>query len=114
MAKTTPSIRQRLAIKKVMDSRGKKPVCTAMVEAGFSPSTAKNPKNLTESKAWKELMEQQLPDRFLARKHVALLNKKETRVVFDNSTGEWIAQPTGEVDTQAVSKGLDMAYKLKG
>lgn len=40
-----------------------------------------------------------LPDDLLAEKHLALLNK------IDNE---------GEIDVMAVSKGLDMAYKVKG
>lgn len=39
-----------------------------------------------------------IPDDLLVERHLELLNKRE---------------PTGGVDTQAVSKGLDMAYKIK-
>jgi phage terminase small subunit len=40
-----------------------------------------------------------LPDDLLGEKHLALLNK---------------ADKEGNIDVQAVSKGLDMAYKVKG
>lgn len=40
-----------------------------------------------------------LPDELLTRKHLALLNKVDEN---------------GEIDVQAVSKGLDMGYKVKG
>lgn len=42
---------------------------------------------------------QRLPDELLATKHLALLNKIDKE---------------GEIDVQAVSKGLDLAYKVKG
>lgn len=55
-----------------------------------------------------------LPDDLLAEKHLALLNKQEVRLKNNNETGEIDVVPTGEIDVIAVSKGLDMAYKLKG
>lgn len=54
--KVKGSIRQRTAIKKLVETRGV--VSKAMIAAGYEPKTAKNPKNLTESKAYK----QALPD----------------------------------------------------
>lgn len=55
-----------------------------------------------------------LPDTLLREKHLALLNRREVKRTFDHQTGEWIDIDTGQVDSFAVSKGLDMAYKLKG
>lgn len=40
-----------------------------------------------------------IPDDLLTKKHLALLNKVDKE---------------GEIDVQAVSKGLDMGYKIKG
>lgn len=40
-----------------------------------------------------------LPDHLLAEKHLALLNKTDNE---------------GNIDTPAVARGLDMAYKIKG
>jgi hypothetical protein len=54
-----------------------------------------------------------IPDELVTEKHIALLNKKEMKRTFNHDTGEWIEVETGEVDTQAVSKGVEMAYKLK-
>jgi hypothetical protein len=85
-----------------------------MVNAGYSPATARTPHELTNSKAWRELVEKHLSDEFLAKKHKELLNKKETRIVFNHQLGEFVSETTDQPDTQAVSKGLDMAYKLKG
>ena len=76
-----------------------RPVSVAMRENGYSVQTCTKPKNVTETEGWKELLRQSLPDAFLLKRHRSLLNKKD---------------PEGEPDTQSVSKGLDMAYKLKG
>lgn len=52
-----------------------------------------------------------LPDELLAERHLELLNKREIAYTYINGVkeGELIDQP----DTQAVSRGLDMAYKIK-
>ena len=50
-----------------------------------------------------------LTDDLLSKRHLELLNKREVIKMF-NGEGEVIDQP----DTQAVSKGLEMAYKIKG
>lgn len=50
------------------------PVSKAMIEAGYSPTMAKNPQVLTESKAWPELMAEYLPDDKVAERHQQLLN----------------------------------------
>jgi phage terminase small subunit len=42
---------------------------------------------------------ERIPDELLEEKHLALLNKIDKE---------------GDIDVQAVSKGLDMAYKIKG
>lgn len=62
----------------------------------------------------KRTLAEQIPDTLVLEKHIALLNKKEMKRAFNQDLGEWIDVETGDIDTQAVSKGLDMAYKLKG
>ncbi len=89
-------------------------VSKSMREVGYSLNSAKNPKMLTDTKGWKELMDEYLPDKLLVKKHLALLEKKEVKRTFNPEIGEWIEVETGDVDTQAVSKGLQMAYDLKG
>lgn len=85
------TLKQIKALEKITENHGN--ISKAMLEVGYSPNTAKKPQNLTESKGWKELMEEYLPDMDLAKKHKELLNggKEETQV-----------------------KALDMGYKLKG
>lgn len=64
--------RQKRAIEKVVENRGRS-ISQAMRDAGYPAVTAKNPKNLTESKAWAELMKEYLPDENIAEKHKELL-----------------------------------------
>jgi len=82
-----------------------------MKVAGYAPSVIRKPKVLTGSKAWKELMDKFIPDELLAEKHRELLEvpKKVRTYVRGELTNEY-----EELDSQAVSKGLDMGYKLKG
>ena len=67
-----------------------------MKEAGYSGATARNPKNLTQSDAWKELLGKALPDKKLLQVHKKILNaqKVEHRVF---PLGMDI-QPSGPVD----------------
>lgn len=92
-----PTIKQQLTASKLMETNGS--VSAAMKLAGYAETTTTNPQQITNSKGWKELMEEQIPDDLLAKKHRALLDKKDKE---------------GEIDTNAVGKALDMAYKLKG
>jgi len=48
------TIKQKDAISKVVENRGN--ISKSMRQAGYADKTAKNPKNLTESNAWKEAM----------------------------------------------------------
>ena len=104
-----PTVKQKKTATKMVEKGGN--VSKAMVAGGYSPQTAHNPKKLTESKGWKELMESNIPDNLLARKHQALLNKKEIIVVGKGKDRE--ALTTKEIDATAVAKGLDLAYKIK-
>lgn len=55
MSKTFPTTKQREATKLVLNGTS---VSRAMREAGYDETTAKNPKNLTESKGFKELCDE--------------------------------------------------------
>lgn len=50
-----------------------------MRQAGYSEATSKNPCNLTRSKAWRELVDDLLPEQELATKHKALLNSSKVQ-----------------------------------
>lgn len=52
-------------------------VSRAMIDAGYSPNTAKTPKKLTDSKAYQELLDAYLPDDLLLRALADDIEKKE-------------------------------------
>ena len=48
--------KQKKALEIIMESHGTIPVSRAMEQAGYTPATAKNPKNLTTSLSFQEYM----------------------------------------------------------
>ncbi|MEK7180321.1 MAG: hypothetical protein AAB706_02500 [Patescibacteria group bacterium] len=104
-------LRQKRLSSLLLEDGGKTPIGKLMLQAGYAKAYAKNPQHLKKTSSWKELMEMYLPDDLLSRKHQELLNKKEYLAI--GKKGEREVVPTGEIDPNAVSKGLDMAYKLK-
>lgn len=95
---------------KIKQEHPEKPMGKVMIEAGYSPKTALNPRDLTDSKGWNELMEDYLPDKLLAGKHKEFL--ESPRIITTYQRGE-VVNEVEETSPQAV-KALDMAYKLKG
>lgn len=89
--KKAPSMRMRKAAKHLAENGSS--LGAAMRAAGYSETIARAPSKITQSKTWQELMDEFLPESLLAQKHNELLHS-------DNS--------------QAVSKGLEMGYKLRG
>jgi len=84
----------------------------AVIAAGYAPSMANHPTHITESRSWKQLMEEYLPEDKVALRHQELLDKRERRGVYDLK-----GKLTGYVDepeTAAVTRALEMAYKLRG
>jgi hypothetical protein len=69
--------KQERAVQIYVENRGKS-VSSAMREAGYSDATARNPKNLTETKAWKELLDKAMPDKKLLSIHKKRLQAPET------------------------------------
>lgn len=96
--KATTNIRQKKLAEAVVENRGK-PIGKLMKEVGYSEAYSTNPKQLIETKSFKEWVDYFLPDSLITEKHNALLNKTD---------------PLGGVDTNAVKAGVDMAYKIKG
>jgi len=94
--------KQQIAASKVVEFHGN--IGKAMVAAGYTPASAKNPKNLTQAKGWKELLETYLPDNKLLRKHEEALEATK----WNDFTGE------REEDHMVRLKAVDMGYKLKG
>lgn len=78
----------------------------------YSEDVAKRVNIITKSKSWQALMAQYMPDELIAMRHSELLDKRDYRKV-TQADGTTIEVDNGP-DTAAVSKGLEMAYKLKG
>lgn len=97
------TLKQKRAIRNLVENGGV--VSRAMIDAGYSPQTAKVPQKLTESKAFKTIAEQ-IPDDLLVKVHLEGLNAKQ----FKHS-------PEGELmqldDFATRHKYLDSAYKIK-
>ena len=108
-----------------------------MKEAGYSGATARNPKNLTQSDAWKELLGKALPDKKLLQVHKKILNaQKVEHMVFplgmDQADIEKLLNSVGctpkkiQVGQQAIhvwfwapdfkarANAVELAYKIKG
>lgn len=95
--------KQKQVAKDIMENHGK-PISKAMLDAGYTPATSKNPSNLTNSKSWQELMEQYLPDEKLAKVHEEGLEATK----WNDFTGD------REKDYSVRKQYLELGYKIKG
>ena len=91
-----PTVLQKQAFKKILEKP--RPIGTVMREVGYSENTIVDPKNLTESNGWKELMAEYLPDTLLSLRHEQGLDAKDNQ---------------GNIDYSVRHKYLDTAYKIK-
>jgi len=102
--------KQKIAAEKMSENirnSGSKSTGEILKESGYSDSVSKSPQRVTESKGWKELMEDYFPTKTVFRVHKKLLNKKEI-VTYQ---GDFIKTKQPHSD---VKYALDMLYKLKG
>lgn len=58
-----PKMKHRQVLEKMVENGGN--VSRAMRDVGYSPATAENPKKVTESKGFQQLLEQYLPNDFI-------------------------------------------------
>lgn len=105
------TIKQKKAFDNIVENGGN--ISKGMIDAKYSPNTAKTPQKLTESKGWIELMDEYIPDKELVKIHKEGL--KANRKIFknNNETGE-IEMVSEEPDFAIRHKYLDSAYKIKG
>lgn len=100
-----PTVKQRTVALNLLENPGK-PIGTAMKEAGYAHGMVVNPKDLTESRGWKELMNEYLPDKTLLQVH------KEGLAAMRTITSP--TEPDHEVEDHPTRhKFLETAYKLK-
>ena len=102
------TLKQKKTFKNTLENGG---VVSKAAKGIYSDSMAKNPQKITNTKGWEELMEQHIPDKLLAEKHNELLNAE---IITRSYVKGELSETVEKMDSQAVSKGLDMGYKLKG
>lgn len=87
----------------------------AMAAVGYPPSIQRVPTAVTKTKSWRALLDEHMSEDFLAKRHQELLNKREGDYIHvgrgKNRRVEFLDKGP---DTTAVSRGLEMAYKLRG
>ncbi len=103
----------RAVLNEIQNNGGK--ITKAMIAMSYSKKFAESQSmQLKESKSWQALMDENLPVDLVAERHQELLNKRARRDIKD-STGKIIEYGVDDgPDTQAVTKALEMAYKLRG
>ena len=104
------TLRQEKAAKLVESGRTMGEV---MVEAGYSPNTAKAPTKLTKSKGWNELVDKAISDKEVLRVHKEGLGASKKIFKNNNESGE-IELVSEEPDYFVRHKYLESAYKIKG
>ena len=78
----------------------------------FAETTAYNSSIISNSKSWKALMDEKLPQEHVAKRHAELLDKRDYRKVVGVDGN--ITEVDNGPDTAAVTKGVELAYKLRG
>ena len=131
----------KIRVKKViakMVGKGGKSLTKAMVESGYSPAYAHTPSKLSNSKTFKELMDEFIPDSLITQRHNELANAcslsnykfdlkisdKTIKALINDIPGckclyvsrdkynatAYFTQP----DQHSRKDAIDMGYKLKG
>jgi hypothetical protein len=78
----------------------------------YSEGVANRVNMITKSKSWQAIMEEYMPEEHLALRHSELLDKRDYRKI-TNDDGTVVEVDSGP-ETNAVSKGLELAYRLRG
>lgn len=110
------TLKQKKAFKKTLENIGSKVAKTQgdiLRESGYSDNVADTPQIVTNSKGWKELVEEYLPDDLLVKVHQEGLEATKKIFKNNNETGQ-IEQVGNEPDYAIRHKYLDTAYKVKG
>ncbi len=130
-------LRQRLLIKLLSEDGGKSPLGRLMIKAGYTKSYAKTPQKVKQTLSWEQLMEKNLPDDLLSKKHNELLSSmtidhytfpnavtdETIKQILDQVAGckllrvqrnpQWVRAYFAIPDNRSRKDAIDMAYKLK-
>jgi len=108
------TLKQRRVAKILMENRGIA-LSKAMEMADYSPATAKNPQNLTQSKGFWEVLNDEIPDQFGIDVHKAGLEAyhEVPRIVDRDEKGNPIYAYVKVPDFHAQHKFLELLYRAK-
>lgn len=106
--------RIKKVFEKVMENNGFN-VGKAMLEEGYSPNSAKNPIQVTESKSWEILMDEYIPESLIAKTHKEAFEANRTISVVSGKqasggTTDFVDVP----DWQTRMKATELGYKVRG
>jgi len=130
--------RQKQLAKLLAEDGGRTPIGKLMRRAGYSDHYANSPKKMRLTLSWKQLMEKNLPDDLLSKKHNELLtavsidhyvfpnavSDKQIKAIINQVPGckllkvqrnaSWARAYFAVPDNRSRKDAIDMAYKLKG
>lgn len=111
MAETVnPTKKMRKAFKEVIKGES---YSKAMIKAGYTKASSKNPKNLVERKGWQELIDKHISEEALTKVHAEGLSATKKQFKNNNATGE-IEEVSVEPDFAVRHKYLETGYKVRG
>ena len=109
-----PNLRIKKVFEQVMENHGSG-IGKAMLDHGYKKSSAKNPKNVTDSKSWEMLLDKYIPEDLVLETHREAFkaNKVISARTMENAnekTDDFIDVPDWPTRTKAVELG----YKVRG
>lgn len=109
-----PNLRIKEVFEQVMENHGSG-IGKAMLDHGYTKSSAKNPKNVTDSKSWEMLLDKYIPEDLVLETHREAFkaNKVISARTMENAnekTDDFIDVPDWPTRTKAVELG----YKVRG
>lgn len=112
MAKDKQLKAAAIAAKKKGGKGGKPPSKKSiLIEAGFSENTAKTPSKVFNTKSFKDLLDEYIPEDKILKTVGDLLDAKIITKEYTNGNVVYVEE---REDTNARSKGADMAIKVRG
>lgn len=109
-AKKRLTPKQAKLIEGISENSGK-PMRTLIKEAGYSQSLADNPQVVLKSVAFKDIFSNAISDKLILKAHKKLLRAKVRIRTYQK--GEFKSETIMD-DTLGISKGVELAYKVKG
>lgn len=78
----------------------------------FSPNSARSTNQIKNTQSWQALMREYMPEELIALRHSELLDKRDYRKITDEN-GNIIEVDDGP-NTSAVTKAIELSYRLRG